>query len=62
MAAARSLLERMAAANSGEISPISAQITDHQLDGACMGSVRDDFGRVNGDPRLCVVDGALAPG
>ena len=61
-AAARSLLERLSAVNGGDISPISAQITGHQLGGACMGTVCDDFGRVNGHPRLYVVDGALIPG
>lgn len=61
-AAAQSLLERMSAANGGDISPISTQITGHQLGGACMGTVCDDYGRVNGHPRLYVVDGALIPG
>jgi cholesterol oxidase len=61
-AAARSLLERLSTAGGGDVSPISAQITGHQLGGACMGTVCDDFGRVNGHPRLYVVDGALIPG
>ena len=61
-AAAQSLLERLSAVNGGDISPISAQTTGHQLGGACMGTVCDDFGRVKGHPRLYVVDGALIPG
>jgi len=61
-AAARHLLERLSAVNGGDIAPISAQITGHQLGGACMGTVCDDYGRVNGHPRLYVIDGALVPG
>jgi cholesterol oxidase len=52
----------LSAANGGDISPISAQITGHQLGGACLGTVCDDYGRVNGQPRLYVIDGALIPG
>ena len=61
-AAARHLLERLSAVNGGEISPISAEITGHQLGGACLGTVCDDKGRVNGHPGLYVIDGALIPG
>ena len=60
--AARHLLQRLSAVNGGDISPISAQITGHQLGGACLGTVCDDYGRVNGHPRLYVIDGALIPG
>ncbi|ELR98756.1 GMC oxidoreductase [Gloeocapsa sp. PCC 73106] len=60
--AAQHLLERMSEVNGGDISPISAQITGHQLGGACMGMVCDDKGRVQGHPHLYVVDGALIPG
>ena len=41
---------------------VSTNITGHQLGGACMGMVCDEFGRVNGYPGLYVVDGALIPG
>jgi len=60
--AAQHLVERMSEATGGEISPISAQITGHQLGGAAMGLVCDDYGRVQGHPNLYVVDGALIPG
>ena len=60
--AARHLVQRMSQVNGGTISPISAQITGHQLGGACMGQVCDDSGRVQGYDYLYVVDGALLPG
>ena len=60
--AAWHLVERMSQVNGGDISPVSAQITGHQLGGACMGMVCDDNGRVQGHPHLYVVDGALIPG
>ncbi|MEO1134965.1 MAG: GMC oxidoreductase [Cyanobacteria bacterium J06639_1] len=49
-------------ANGGEISPVSSQITGHQLGGAAMGKVCDTLGRVKGYSHLYVVDGALIPG
>lgn len=61
-AAATSLAERLSAGNGGDVSPVSFNITGHQLGGACMGMVCDDYGRVGGHPGLYVVDGALMPG
>ena len=60
--AAHHLVQRLSQVNGGTISPISAQITGHQLGGACMGQVCDDNGRVQGYAHLYVVDGALIPG
>jgi cholesterol oxidase len=60
--AAYHLVQRMSQVNGGIISPISAQITGHQLGGACMGQVCDDSGRVQDYAHLYVVDGALLPG
>lgn len=61
-AAAQYLAAQLSEVNGGEILPISAQTTGHQLGGACMGQVCDDCGRVIGHPHLYVVDGALIPG
>lgn len=60
--AAIHLVKRFVDANGGVANPPSAQITGHQLGGACMGTVCDDAGRVKGHPGLYVVDGALIPG
>ena len=61
-AAARSIVDRLNAANGGELHHTDAQITGHPLGGAAMGTVCDDAGRVNGYRNLYVVDGALIPG
>jgi cholesterol oxidase len=61
-AAAQHLIDRFCQVNGGTPTPISAQITGHQLGGACMGMVCDDYGRIKGHPSLYVVDGALIPG
>lgn len=61
-AAARSLAQRLNAANGGQIHSATTGITGHQLGGACMGMVCDEVGRVRGHRHLYVVDGALIPG
>jgi cholesterol oxidase len=61
-AAADALAQALRKVNGGEVSPISFNVTGHQLGGACMGSVCDDHGRLLGHPGLYVVDGALIPG
>ncbi len=61
-AAADALARALSAANGGEVSPVSFNVTGHQLGGACMGSVCDDCGRLSGHPGLYVVDGSLLPG
>jgi cholesterol oxidase len=61
-AAAEGMAKRLSAASGGDVSPVSFNITGHQLGGACMGRVCDHYGRVKGHPRLYVVDGALMPG
>jgi cholesterol oxidase len=60
--AAQHLIDRFCQVNGGTPTPISAQITGHQLGGACMGMVCDGYGRIKGHPALYVVDGALIPG
>lgn len=60
--AALHLAGRLNEANGGEVISVSTNITGHQLGGACMGLVCDEYGRVNGHPGLYVVDGALIPG
>lgn len=60
--AAKHLAALLSEKNGGEVPPIAGQVTGHQLGGACMGKVCDDFGRVAGHERLYVVDGALIPG
>jgi cholesterol oxidase len=61
-AAARHLAERLNAANGGRLLATTANITGHQLGGACMGTTCDTEGRVEGYSGLYVVDGALLPG
>ncbi|MGH3526874.1 MAG: GMC oxidoreductase [Pseudonocardiaceae bacterium] len=61
-AAARHLAQRLNAANGGQLLATTANITGHQLGGACMGTTCDTEGRVDGYPGLYVVDGALIPG
>jgi cholesterol oxidase len=61
-AAARSIVDRLNAANGGELHSINARITGHPLGGASMGTLCDANGRVNGYQSLYVVDGALIPG
>lgn len=56
------LVERLNAAAGGKLVSSGSRITGHQLGGACMGKVCDLEGRVDGHPRLYVVDGALLPG
>jgi cholesterol oxidase len=60
--AAVHLANRLNESSGGEVVSVSTNITGHQLGGACMGIVCDEFGRVNGYPGLYVVDGALIPG
>ena len=60
--AAKYLAQELSNINGGEVPPISAQITGHQVGGACMGQVCDDSGRIAGHQNLYVVDGALIPG
>ncbi|PSB03202.1 GMC oxidoreductase [Merismopedia glauca] len=60
--AAKYLAEKLSEKNGGEVPPIAAQITGHQVGGACMGRVCDEYGRVFGYPNLYVVDGSLLPG
>ena len=60
--AAIQLVDRFVKANGGVANPPTAQITGHQLGGACMGTVCDEFGRVLGNDGLYVIDGALLPG
>jgi len=61
-AAASSLAQRLSSFNGGDVSPVSFNVTGHQLGGAAMGEVCDDYGRVKGYGGLYVVDGALMPG
>lgn len=61
-AAARSLAERLNAANGGQLLSTTPNVTGHQLGGACMGTTCDTEGRVHGYSGLYVVDGALIPG
>ena len=60
--AAVHLANRLNESSGGEVVSVSTNITGHQLGGACMGMVCDEFGRVDGYPGLYVVDGALIPG
>ncbi|MBF2007947.1 MAG: GMC family oxidoreductase [Chlorogloeopsis fritschii C42_A2020_084] len=60
--AAKYLAELLSQKNGGDVPPIAAQVTGHQLGGACMGQVCDDCGRVAGHPNLYIVDGSLIPG
>jgi cholesterol oxidase len=60
--AALHLANRLNEANGGQVLSSSTGITGHQLGGACMDLVCDQYGRVKGYPGLYVVDGALIPG
>jgi len=60
--ASDSLARTIARVAGGEVSPVSFNITGHQIGGAAMGRVCDDSGRALGHPGLYVVDGALMPG
>jgi ankyrin repeat protein/choline dehydrogenase-like flavoprotein len=60
--ASAALAERLSKACGGDVSPVSFNVTGHQVGGAPMGNVCDEVGRALGHPGLYVIDGALIPG
>ena len=61
-ACATSLAKRLSRSSGGDVSTPTFNITGHQLGGACIGAVCDEYGRVRGCSGLYVVDGSLMPG